>query len=100
MVKERYVLYEKLNKYMRANCPVFVPRATTSAIRKNVNKNKKIMDRFHHVYRRELRDFAKTDKKWDEVSEKFLNIIRNMNIQLQANDTIRMTQRLPTMPNV
>lgn len=99
-VKERYVLYAKLNKYIRMNCPVFVPRSTSSAIRKNVDKNKKIMDRFHHVYRRQLNEFTKVDKKWLKVSKEFLDIIMSLQFQLhnfQLPIVPRITRRLPTM---
>lgn len=100
LVNERFLLYAKLNKYIRTNCPVFAPLATTSAIRKNVYNNKKIMDRFHHVYRRELRNFAKMDRKWDEVSKKFSDIIYNILLELQNTQRLsNVTQRLPTMPD-
>lgn len=98
-VRERYFLYAKLNKYISMNCPVFVPRSTSSAIRKNVDKNKKIMDRFHHVYRRQLNEFAKVDKKWLQVSKEFSVIIKNDEIRLSNTQgpVLRMTPRLPTM---
>lgn len=98
-VKERYVLYAKLNKYIRMNCPVFVPRSTSSAIRKNVDKNKKIMDRFHHVYRRQLNEFTKVDKKWLNVSKVFSDIIADTQIQLRNTQvsTLSITRQLPTM---
>ena len=99
-VKERYVLYAKLNKYIRMNCPVFVPRSTSSAIRKNVDKNKKIMDRFHHVYRRQLNEFTKVDKKWLKVSKEFLDIIVSLQFQfhnVQLPIVPRFPWRLPTM---
>jgi len=86
LVKERYVLYAKLNKYIRINCPVFVPHSTSSAIRKNVDKNKRIMVRFHHVYRRQLNDFRKVDMKWLEVSKEFKNIIIVLRMTLDHSD--------------
>ena len=90
-VKERYVLYAKLNKYIRMNCPVFVPRSTSSAIRKNVDKNKKIMDRFHHVYRRQLNEFTKVDKKWLKVSKEFLDIIVSLQFQRSTTFSYRLS---------
>ena len=101
-VKERHVLYAKLNKYIRMNCPVFVPRSTSSAISKNVDKNKKIMDRFHHVYRRQLNEFTKVDKKWLQVSKEFSNLIMNVQVQLHNTQVsiylpLRITRPLPTM---
>lgn len=101
-VKERYVLYAKLNKHIRMNCPVFVPRSTSSAIRKNVDKNKIIMDRFHHAYRRQLNEFTKVDKKWLKVSKEFLDIIMRLQIQLHnlyntQVPTLSITRQLPTM---
>jgi hypothetical protein len=102
LVNERVLLYAKLNKYIRANCPVFVPRATTLAIRKNVFKNKKIMDRFHHVYRRELRNFKEMDQKWvHQVSKTFSDIINVVKHELHNTPRLlpRILGRLPTMPD-
>ena len=96
-VKERYVLYAKLNKHISKNAPVFKPRSTSSEIRKNVDKIKIIMDRFHHVYRRKLNEFAKVDKKWLQVSKEFSNLIMIFQNEYTQGSPMNINRPLPTM---